>query len=334
MVFRFLHPEFLWLLALLPLLALLKGKRGTGTPGLRFSSTGAAALIAGARRSRAGMVTGLLRMLGLAALIIALARPQFGQGRTEVEASGIDIILAIDVSSSMEALDFTIGGERTNRLDAVKGVVASFIEDRDSDRIGIVAFAARPYMVSPLTLDHDWLAGRLEDVTLGTVEDGTAIGSAVASAVNRLREQEAKSRIVILLTDGMNNAGKVSPEVAAEAAQALGIKVYTIGAGTRGEAPFPTTDPFGRTTLATIKVDIDEETLTRVAEMTGARYFRATDTDSLAAIYAEINQLETTTRTIREFSEYQELFAYALVPGLLLLFSELALTNTKFRRLP
>ncbi len=331
---RFLHPEFLWLLALLPPIALLKGKRGANAA-VRFSSTGAAALVAGARRSRAGMVTGLVRMLALAALVVALARPQFGQGRTEVEASGIDIIVAIDVSSSMEALDFTdAAGQRVNRLTAVKEVVKKFIQERDSDRIGTVAFAARPYMVSPLTLDHDWLEKRLDDVSLGTVEDGTAIGSAIASSVNRLREQEAKSRIVVLLTDGMNNRGKVTPEVAAEAAKTLGIKVYTIGAGTRGEVPYPVTDAFGRQRITMQKVEIDEETLTRVAEMTGAQYFRATDTDSLQSIYDEINQLEKTERTIREFSEYEELFAYALVPGLVLLFSELALTSTLFRRLP
>jgi Ca-activated chloride channel homolog len=180
-----------------------------------------------------------LRLLVLALLILGLARPQFGRGTTEVDASGIDIVLAVDVSGSMEALDFELAGRPVSRIEVVKQVVSRFIEDRPNDRIGLVAFAGRPYLVSPLTLDHDWLQQRLDQVRIGMVEDGTAIGSAIASSVNRLREQEAKSRIVILLTDGMNNAGKVPPALAAEAAESLGIKVYTIGAGTRGNAPMP-----------------------------------------------------------------------------------------------
>lgn len=189
-------------------------------------------------------------------------------------------------------------------------------------------------MVSPMTLDHDWLAQRLGDVQLGGVQDGTAIGAATASAVNRLREQEAKSKILILLTDGMNNAGKVTPEVAAEAAKTLGVKIYTVGAGTRGEAPFPAKDMFGRRVLRNVKVDIDEETLTRVAEMTGGRYFRATDTESLESIYEEINRLEKTERKVKQYAQYEELFAWALLPGLLVVMAELGLGATLLRRVP
>jgi Ca-activated chloride channel family protein len=330
---RFLHPEFLILLALVPLVALLIGRRGRAAA-VKYSSVSVAKQVGGTRRSRAGRLMSALRLLGLVAFIVALARPQLGQEHTEVETSGVDIVLALDVSSSMQAMDFEVAGQQANRIEAVKEVVSRFVEDRSSDRIGLVAFAGRPYMVSPLTMDHDWLKQRLEDVELGQVEDGTAIGSAAAAAVNRLRDQEAESKIVILLTDGMNNAGQVTPEVAAEAAKTLGIKIYTIGAGTRGEAPVPATDMFGRKTFAMAKVDIDEETLERVAEMTGGRYFRATDTDSLEMIYEEINELEKTERTIKQYAQYKELFVWALMPGLLLLASEVGLGATLFRRVP
>ena len=178
-------------------------------------------------------------------------------------------------------------------------------------------------MVSPLTLDHDWLRKRLEALSIGMVEDGTAIGSAIGAGINRLREKDAKSRIMILLTDGMNNAGKVPPLVAAEAAETLQIKIYTIGAGTRGEAPMPIVDNFGQKRLVRAKVDIDEDTLTKVAQMTGARYFRATDTQSLQKIYDAINAMETTTRTMKNFEQYRELFPFLVLAALLLFGLEL-----------
>lgn len=330
---RFLHPEFLWLLALLPLLAVWRGRRGTAVA-VRYSTGTQARKLAAPRRARAGQWMSALRLLVLGLLIVAVARPQFGRGTSEVEASGIDILLAVDVSGSMEAMDFELDGKPVNRIEVVKSVVSKFIQDRPNDRIGLIAFAGRPYLVSPLTLDHDWLQQRLDQVRVGMVEDGTAIGSAITSGVNRLREQEAKSRIMILLTDGMNNAGKVQPDLAAEAARSLGIKVYTIGAGTRGEAPVPVTDAFGRRELAMARVDIDEETLNEVASMTGAQYYRATNTDSLARIYEEINALETTTRTMKRFSHYNEIFTLAAFPALLLLGLQFTLANTRFRRLP
>jgi len=330
---RFLHPEFLWLLALLPLLALWKGQFGRATA-VVYSSTVNARRLAKARKTRAGRWLSALRLLVLAFIVIGLSRPQFGRGTTEVDANGIDIVLAVDGAGAMEAMDFELDGQPANRIDVVKSVVSKFIEDRPNDRIGLVAFAGRPYMVSPLTLDHDWLQQRLDQVRIGMVEDGTAIGSAITSGVNRLREQEAKSRIVILLTDGMNNAGKVPPALAAEAAQALGIKVYTIGAGTRGSAPMPVVDQFGRRQLVMAEVDIDEETLTEVANETGAQYYRATNTDSLEQIYREINQLETTTQKMKKFAHHQEIFALAALPALLLLGCELSLAHTRFRRLP
>lgn len=327
---RFVHPALLWLLLLLPILALLRGRKGPA-PALVFSSISVAKSISGNRKARPGRLLGLLRLTAIGLIIIAMARPQWGNTTTEVEASGIDILLAVDISGSMEARDFTLNGQAANRLDVVKSVVAKFIKERPNDRIGLIAFAGRPYMVCPLTLDHDWLQLRLESLKTGMVEDGTAIGSAIASGVNRLRDRNSKSRIQILLTDGMNNAGKVSPLTAAEAAETLGIKVYTIGAGTRGEAPMPVQDQFGRKRLMRVKVDIDEDTLRKVAETTGAAYFRATDTKSLEKIYGEINAMETTTRTIKHFSRYRELFSWLVLAALMLLTLELFVSR---RRLP
>lgn len=325
---RFLHPEMLFLLALLPLLAFLHGRRGAA-PALVFSSTSLAASLAGARKVRPGTLLLLLRLAVLALLILALAGPQQGSSSTEIEASGIDILLAVDVSGSMEAMDFTLAGKPANRLEVVKKVVDEFIEQRPNDRIGLLAFGGRPYLVSPLTLDHDWLRKRLESLDIGMVEDGTAIGSAIGSGTNRLRDQNSKSRILILLTDGMNNAGSVPPLMAAEAAETLNIKVYTIGAGTRGEAPLPVTDGFGRRRLIRAKVDIDEETLKGVAEKTGAVYFRATDTASLTKIYDDINKMETTTRTIKKFELYRELFPLMIFGALILLGLDIFQTRKK-----
>jgi Ca-activated chloride channel homolog len=330
---QFMHPEILWALAALPLLALIRGRRGLSAA-LRYSTLEIAGELGRSRKSRAGKWLAGMRLAVLAAIIIALARPQLVNSSTEIHASGIDIVLALDVSGSMEARDFTMEGKPASRLDVVKSVVARFVQERPNDRIGIVAFAGRPYVGSPLTLDHSWLEKRFETIQTGIVEDGTAIGSAIAACVNRLRDQSAKSRIVILLTDGMNNTGSILPETAAEAAKALGIKVYTIGAGSRGEAPIPVTDEFGNRRMVMARVDIDENTLEKVAQVTGARYFRATDTDSLEKIYGEINRMETTTRTAKKFDHARELLVWPAVAALALLFSEVLLTQTRYRRLP
>ncbi len=331
--FQFVHLQWLWLLLCLPLLAFWRGRRGQPVA-LRMPSTDDA-IQAGARpRSRVGGILAFLGLLALALLIMALARPRLGKGSTDVEASGIDIMLALDVSGSMEALDFTLEGKPANRVAVVKKVVGKFISERPNDRIGMLAFAARPYLVSPLTLDQEFLSKRLAGVSLGQVEDGTAIGSAIASAVNHLRNSTAKSRIIILLTDGVNNAGAANPLTAAEAAKALGIKIYTIGAGTRGEVPVPVRDAFGRTHLQTMKVEIDEEMLQQVAAATGGQEFRATDTASLKNIYESINKLETTTHKLKKYQQYDELYLYFLAPGLALLLLEMVLSQTRFRRLP
>jgi Ca-activated chloride channel family protein len=320
-------------LALLPLIAILRGRRGE-VAAVKYSGADIARQVARETRSRAGRWQLPLTLLALALLIVGLARPQFGRSTATVQASGVDMILAMDCSGSMEALDFKVDGQPMSRLDIVKSVVSKFIDARPNDRIGLIGFAGAPYLVSPLTLDHDWLQQNLERVKIGSVEDGTAIGSALATSVNRLRDQPGKSKIVVLLTDGQNNAGKIIPETAAQAAKAMGVKVYTIAAGVRGEAPIPVTDAFGNKQLAMAKVDVDEETLKKIATETGGKFFRATDTESLKNIYAEIDRLEKTTHQLKKFEHHTELFAWAVVPALAVLGIGVGLGHTRFRRLP
>jgi Ca-activated chloride channel family protein len=330
---RFLHPSFLWLLALLPLLALLRGRRGP-VAAVKFSSADIARQVARETRSRLGKWFAPLKLLALAFVIVALARPQFGRSSSTVEASGVDMLLALDCSGSMAALDFKIDGQPASRIDIVKSVVSKFIDQRPNDRIGVIGFAGAPYLVSPLTLDHDWLQQNLERVQIGAVEDGTAIGSAIALGVNRLRNQPGKSKVIVLLTDGENNMGKIMPETAAQAAKALGVKVYTIGAGVRGDAPVPVTDSDGNKRLVMAKVDVDEDMLKKIAGETGGKFFRATDTQSLKSIYSEIDRMEKTTHRLKKFGNHSELFAWAVLPALALLGLSLGLEQTRYRRLP
>jgi Ca-activated chloride channel family protein len=331
--FAFAHHWALLLLLVIPLLAWLKGKFG-GTAGVTFSNTAMLAKIGNRRRSRAGAFLVALTYLALVLFIVALARPQLGRITTRVQATGVDIMLVLDVSRSMLAEDFTIGNRRANRIDAVKLVTEQFIRERPNDRIGLVAFAGRPYLVSPLTLDHDWLIRNLERLRIGLVEDGTAIGSAIASAANRLKDKEAKTKLIVLLTDGDNNAGKVQPLTAAEAAKALGIRIYTIGAGTEGEAPFPLTNQFGRTVYRNVLVKFDEKTLQEIAAMTSGQYFRATDTNSLRTIFGEIDKLEKSKVEVEKTAQYRDLFMWFLIPGLACLALETLLSQTVWRRLP
>jgi Ca-activated chloride channel family protein len=288
----------------------------------------------GLTRSRAGAILVRLRWLALALCFIALARPQQGEGETQVTASGIDIVVALDLSGSMKSEDFELRGERANRLVIAKEVLRQFIAKRSNDRVGLVAFAGRAYIASPLTLDHDFLLANLERLNLDTIEDGTAIGSALTAVLNRLRDVKSRSRIAILMTDGQNNAGKVPPLTAAEAAQTLGVKVYTIGVGTRGLAPMPVVDPFGRKVYRQVQVDIDEDTLMQIATKTGGKYYRADSTDTLRAIYAEIDRLEKTEIEVKKYQRYRELFPWFAGPGLALLLLEIILSQTVWRRLP
>lgn len=329
----FAHPELLFLLIILPILAILKGRRGL-SGALRFSTVSTAKQVASGRKVSAGKVLSALRLLALGTLIVTLARPQFGESTTEVEASGIDIQLIIDASQSMEGLDFKINDKRVTRLNVVKNVVADFIEQRPNDRIGLVAFAGKAYSMCPLTLDHDWLLKRLETVQTRMIEGSTAIGTAIAAATNRLRDQKSKSKIIVLLTDGENMTGEITPILAAEAAKALGIKIYTIGAGTKGDVPYMGRDVFGRERIQYVKNEFDETELKQIARMTGGKYFRATDTESLKNIYDEINKLEVTTRKIHKFENHTELFMWGIYLALLILALELLLSQTKFRRLP
>jgi Ca-activated chloride channel homolog len=332
-VIRFLQPEWFWLLAVLPLVWLWRGRRGS-VAAIEYSDVSLARDLARHSRSRIGGWVWLLPILAAALMIVGLARPQRQNSRVEVTANGIDIVLGLDVSGSMQALDFKAAGRRLNRIAIVKTVVSKFIEERPSDRIGLIAFAGAPYLVSPLTLDHDWLLQNLERVDVGGVDDGTAIGSAIASAVNHLRDTRAKSKVVILLTDGVNNTGKIAPIAAAEAAKALGVKVYTIGVGVRGEAPIPVKDERGNSHIIMARVDVDEKTLQTVADLTGGKFYRATDTDSLQNIYDQINTFEKSAQTVQKFEQVEELYSWVLIPSLILLALGLMFQLTRFRRLP
>ncbi len=330
---RFAQPWFLLLLLLGPLLAWLQGRRGA-RPAFLYSSVTLVKGIAGVTRSHVGRILLNLRWLALTLFVIGLARPQQGQGEQKIHASGVDIVVALDLSGSMKSEDFTEHGQRLSRVAIAKEVLASFIRKRVNDRIGLVAFAGRPYIVAPPTLDHDFLLADLDRLDVGIIEDSTAIGSALATSLNRLRDLKSKSRIIVLMTDGQNNAGKVPPLTAAEAAAALNVKVYTIGVGIRGKAPWPFTDPAGFKHYQLIDVDIDEPTLKKIAERTGGMYFRADSTRTLQDIYRQIDQLEKTEVTAKKFQDYRELFPLVVLPGFVVLMLEIILGHTVWRKLP
>lgn len=286
----------------------------------------------------------ILRLTALALMVLAMARPRQGLERDRIRAEGIDIVLVVDVSTSMLAEDFTppqqvgvgftLQGRRRNRLEVVKAVVREFIEQRVNDRIGLVVFAGRPYTQCPMTLDHGWLLSQLDRAEIGMIEDGTAIGSGIATALNRLRASTAKSRVMILLTDGVNNAGRVTPDAAAQLAKTLDVKLYAIGAGTKGLAPYPAKDLFGRTVYQQVKIEVDDEGLTRLAEATGGRYFRAVDSDSLKRIYGEIDRMEKVSVEQPAYQRYHERYPWLVVPALLLVLLEVGLSETRLRVLP
>ncbi|MEI6194606.1 MAG: VWA domain-containing protein [Verrucomicrobiota bacterium] len=331
----FAHPYFLSLLLLLPVLAWLKGRRGR-SPAFLYSSVKLVEGLTRARRSRAGGFLAALRWLVLLVLILALAQPRLTiGGGTTVKASGVDIAVAFDLSGSMLSEDFVVKGERVNRFNMARSVLKGFIDERPADRIGLVVFASQAYIATPLTLDHEFLHENLDRLEIGSInQNQTAIGDALSTAVNRLREVKSKSKILILMTDGQNNAGKVQPLLAADAARALGIKVYTIGIGTQGQAPMPATDMFGRRVYQMVAVDIDEDTLQKIADATGGKYYRADNAERFRQIYEEIDKLEKTEATINKYTEFKELFPWLVAGGLLLLLIELVLGQTIFRRLP
>jgi len=330
----FAHPYLLLLLLLLPLLAWLKGRRGS-TPAFLYSSLKLVEGLTRARRARAGAILAALRWLVLAAFIVALAQPRLAKSTTEVKASGVDIVVAFDLSGSMISEDFVVRGQRVNRFDMARSVLQGFVDKRPSDRIGLVVFGSRAYIAAPLTLDHDYLQVNLDRLRIGMIDENhTAIGDGLATAVNRLRDLKAKSKIVILMTDGQNNSGKANPIAAAEAAAALGVKVYTVGIGQQGFAPMPVFMNGQKVGYQNVPVDIDEPTLQQIAAKTGGKYYRADNAERFRQIYTEIDKLEKTEAVISKYTEFKELFPWFILAGSLVLLVEIGLGQTIFRRLP
>lgn len=327
-MFRFEDPLVLLLLVLLPGLFWLR-HRTRRSPAIRYSAVGDAAAAGGAVAGWFVRLPTLLRLLALAAFVVALARPQTGITTENVLTEGIDIVLVLDLSTSMLAEDL-----QPNRLEAAKTVAANFVGGRRNDRIGLVAFAGQAFTQAPLTFDYGVVQSLLGELETGMIEDGTAVGMGLATAVKRLQASPAESKVVVLLTDGRSNRGEIGPVTAAQLAQALDVRVYTIGAGSQGTARVPVPDPLGGTRYASMRVDIDEATLQEIADLTGGRYFRATDTESLAAIYEEIDELERTEVEVQNFTQYGEEFPIPLAVGFLLLALEFVLAQTVFRRLP
>jgi Ca-activated chloride channel family protein len=330
MIFRFQHPWFLLLLLLAAwsLIAHLRKWRKRAT--LKYSDISAFKKIASPLSVRLRFILPLLRTAALVVLIVALARPQRGETEEEILTQGVDIMLAVDVSGSMAAEDF----KPLNRLDAAKEVVAEFIQGRKNDRIGMVVFARKAFTKCPLTLDYGILLNFLDDVSLGMIDDGTAIGMALATCVNRLKNSEAKSKIIILLTDGVNNSGEIQPLTGAHLAKAMNVKIYTIGAGSKGTALFPYDDPVFGKRYVRLPVEIDEKTLQDIAGITGAEYFRATDKSSLRRIYQEISEMEQTEIRVKQYTKYAELFPLFLYIALGAVLLEALLGETRFRTIP
>lgn len=310
------NPEYFWLLAVLPIYIgyIIWKHFSRKRASITFSSTSVFDDLPGNYRAKLVWLTPLFYICSFTLFVTALARPQLQNTTVEQYVEGIDIMMSIDISTSMRAEDL-----EPNRLIAAKRIVADFIGERNNDRIGIGVFARESFTVVPPTIDHDLAIEMLETIDMGMVRDGTAIGVGLATAINRLRDSNAESRVIILLTDGMNNAGEIDPITAGELAASYGIKVYTMGVGSRGTAPYPVDDPvFGRR-YQNVSVDIDEEMLQQIAQMTGGRYFRATTTEELSDIYGEIDQLETTEIEEVLYRDYEDLYTPWLLSGIILL---------------
>ena len=327
---RLAYPWIVTGLALIPLLVFLRARWGARVPSFRYSDLAQLARLPRSLWARLAWLPFALRMVALGLLVVALARPQRGASGSEIRAEGVDIMLVIDVSSSMLAEDF----RPNNRLHVAKEVVADFISRRENDRLGMTVFARHAITKTPLTLDHDILLTHLEDVAIGTVPDGTAIGNAVASSVNRLKDSDAESKIMILLTDGENTAGEIDPLTAAQLARTFGIRVYTVGVGRGGQVPYPFTDPLYGTVYRNVDIPIDEETLGQIATTTEAQFFRARDAESLQAVYEEIDTLERTEIEQIQYVRYTELAPYFMAAALLFLLFEMVLSRTRLARFP
>ena len=326
----FEYPKLLFLeFALLPLIALylyreLKGR----TPAMQVSSLGRWNYRPSWFKRALRHVPFVLRIAALALLIVAIARPRDSKNFEKIDTEGIDIVLDMDVSTSMLARDF-----KPDRIGAAKDIAIEFIASRPTDRIGIVVFAGESYTQCPVTTDRITLINMMKEVQTGLIEDGTAIGNGLATAVARLKDSDAKSRVVILLTDGVNNRGEIAPETAAEIAKTYGIRVYTIGVGAKGEAPYPVQTPWG-VQVQNMKVEIDEGLLQKIAETTGGKYFRATDNTKLMEIYGEINKMEKNRTTVDSFPVYSERFMLFALLALAALLLELFFKYVVIKRLP
>ena len=327
---HFASPYYLWLLTLLvPMIGYYVWRALQGGASIQISSVAGVVRAPRTVRYYLRHLPFVLRAAAFALLVVALARPQDIEQNVRSNTEGIDIMLAIDVSGSMLARDF-----KPDRITAAKEAAGSFIADRYGDRIGLVAFAGEAFTQSPLTTDQSTLQTLLARIRSGLIEDGTAIGNGLATAINRLRESDAKSKVIILLTDGVNNRGEIAPMTAAEIAKAQDIRVYTIGVGTEGMAPYPAIDMGGNLIFVNQKVEIDEKVLKAISDMTGGRYFRATDKDKLKAVYDEINQLEKSKVEVTEHISYHELFLVWALAALGLLLAEFLLSNLVLKRIP
>ena len=326
----FEYPKLLWLLAVPALLVLhylyleLRGRH----PHMRVSTAVPWTLKRSLFMAVMRHVPSVLRIFALSMIVVAIARPRSSEQMERVDTEGIDIVLAMDVSTSMLARDLT-----PDRISASKDIAIEFISQRPSDRMGIVVFAGESFTQCPLTTDRATLINLMKEVQTDIIEDGTAIGNGLATAVARMKDSDAKSRVVILLTDGVNNRGEISPQMAAEIAKTYGVRVYTIGVGKEGMAPYPVMTPWG-VEIQNVKVEIDEALLSQIAESTGGRYFRATDNTKLAEIYSEINKMEKARTTVDSFPIYKELFGKYALMALLALMLELLLNWFVIRRLP
>ncbi len=325
----FAYSWVLYFLALIPLMLFWHWWKGVKKqPALRYSSLEYFSELKPTLKERLHPLPVVLRTLAIGLLIIALARPQTFSAGENIYTEGIDIALVLDISGSMQAEDL-----RPNRMEAAKNVIDKFIGGRTSDRIGLVIFSREAFTQCPLTIDYNVLRNLLKEVKMGMIEDGTAIGNAIANGVNRLKDSDAKSKVMILLTDGVNNSGEIDPLTAAQIARTFGIKIYTIGVGTRGQAPYPVKTLFG-VRYQMVPVEIDEDMLKEISAMTNGRYFRAANTKALQNIYDEIDKMETTKVEVTSYRHAKELFLGWLGAGLLLLFVELGLIKSFFRRIP
>jgi Ca-activated chloride channel family protein len=326
---RFATWPFLFLMLTLPAIVWWRLVKTVANPSLSYSriprTNGLHSRIA-----RLKDLPFFLMIAALALLVLALARPQFGFTKEEIRTRGIDIILVLDTSGSMKAVDF----KPENRLHVAKKVAGEFIEGRRNDRIGLVVFSAKAFTQCPLTIEYGVLLDLLDGVDFGMIEDGTAIGMAIGTAVNRLRESESQSKVIVLLTDGRNNMGELDPITAARLAKAMGVKIYCIGAGKKGEALYPVQDGVFGTRYVKMAVDIDDETLTGVAESTGGKYFRATDAEKLRQIYQEISDMETTVIETSVYKQYSDGFVGFLSIGILMVCVSVLMESTRFRVFP